>query len=85
MLYSCELVCLAILGALSPQVSVLRLDDSTGRTGSSNLARRVPLLDSVKYGFTDGHPTLPTFRTTTGETCLDRTLLPTAFLHEPTA
>ena len=34
-----------------------------------------------EYGFTDGHPTLPTFRTTTGETCLDRILLPTAFLQ----
>ena len=34
-----------------------------------------------EYGFTDGHPTLPTFRTATGETCLDRILLPTAFLQ----
>ena len=38
-----------------------------------------------EYGFTDGHPTLPTFRTTTGETCLDRILLPHGLPTEPTA
>lgn len=32
-----------------------------------------------RYGFTDGHPHLATFRKPTGETKLDRILLPTAF------
>ena len=34
-----------------------------------------------EYGLTDSHPTLPTFRTAHGESCLDRILLPTAFLQ----
>ena len=34
-----------------------------------------------EYGFTDSHPTLPTFRAAATETCLDRILYPTAFLQ----
>ena len=34
-----------------------------------------------EYGLTDSHPTLPTFRTAHSESCLDRILLPTAFLQ----
>ena len=34
-----------------------------------------------EYGFTDSHPTLPTFRAATTESCLDRILYPTAFLQ----
>ena len=34
-----------------------------------------------EYGLTDSHPTLLTFRTAHSESCLDRILLPTAFLQ----
>ena len=33
------------------------------------------------YGFTDGHPNLPTFRLASRESKLDRVLLPTVFLR----